>query len=128
MVGTNAPMMYSPDSQTPQNQQFVAGMTKALGFPPGDDGASGPYQAAMLFQAAVVANNGDTTPDKLISAIFAANIVGPEGPESFASGQQAATKNVYVVQVAKVPNTDKTYMYTTAHTYENVPPTGYAGK
>ena len=55
VVGALAPMMYAPDSQDPVNQAFIAGFKAAAGFPPGDDGASGPYQAAMLFLAAVKA-------------------------------------------------------------------------
>ena len=128
VVGTLAPMTYAPDSQDQVNLDFVKGFTPVLGFPPGDDSASGPYQAAQLFQAAVTATNGDTSPDKLIAAIFAAKIVGPEGPESFAPGQQAATKNVYIVKVDKVPNAAKTYHYVTVFTYKDVPPTGLAGK
>lgn len=58
MIGTAAPMMYSPDSQDQVNQDFAAGFTKIMKFPPGDDGASGPYQAAMLFQAALQAPTG----------------------------------------------------------------------
>jgi branched-chain amino acid transport system substrate-binding protein len=127
VVGTMAPSMYAPDSQDQVNVDFVAGFTPVLGFPPGDSGASGPYQAALLFAAAVTATNGDTTPDKLLAAIFASKIVGPEGPESFEPGQQAATKNVYIVKVEKVPNADA-YHYVTVFTYENVPPTGFATK
>ena len=128
VVGSLAPSVYSPDSQDAVNQAFVQGFTKVLGFPPSDEGASGPYQAALLFQAAVTATNGDTTPDKLIAAIFASKINGPEGPMSFEAGQQAATKNIYILKVAQVPNVAKTFMYTTVYTYKDVPATGYAGK
>jgi branched-chain amino acid transport system substrate-binding protein len=128
MMGAYAPMMYSPDSQSQANLDFVKGFTPVLGFPPGDTSASGPYQSLLLFQAAVTATNGDTTPDKLLAAIFAAKIDGPEGPLSFEAGQQAATKNVNIVQIQAVPNVAKTFHYVTAFTYEAVPPTGYVSK
>ena len=128
VVGIVASSTYAPDSSDQVNQDFVKVFTQGMGFPPGDDGTSGPYQSALLFQAAVTATGGDTTPEKLIAAIFAAKIVGPEGPESFAPGQQAATKNVYIVKVDKVPNVAKTYRYVTAYTYKDVPPAGLASK
>ena len=128
MMGTYAPMMYSPDSESQSNLDFVKGFTPVLGFPPGDTSASGPYQSMLLFQAAVTATAGDTSPDKLLAALFASTIEGPEGPLSFAAGQQAATKNVNIVQIQAVPNAEKTFHYVTAFVYEAVPPTGYVAK
>lgn len=128
VVGTLAPIPYSPDSTDPIIQKFVQGFQSAIGYPPGDDGCAGPYQVGVLIQAALTATGGDTTPDKLLSAIYAAKITGPEGPESFAPGEQAATKTIYIVKVDKVPNVDKTFRYVTVHAYENVPPSGYSGQ
>ena len=124
-AGTAAPMMYDPNSQDQVNQDFIKQLTPALGFPPGDDGFSGPYQSAMLLAAAITATNGDTTPDALISAIYAAKFTGPEGPESFVAGQNAALKNVTIVKVAPIPGlTPVTYHYETLKTYTNVPADG----
>jgi len=127
VVGSLAAMTYDPGSQDPVNQEFVKGFTTLMGFPPGDDGVSGPCTSAILFMAAVKAAGGDTTPDKLLEALMTVSIVGPEGPESITPGQQAATKNVYILKVDRVPNTD-IYHYTAIFTYKDVPPTGYTGK
>jgi hypothetical protein len=96
-----------------------------LGFPPGDDGFSGPYQSALLFAEAVKATNGDTTPATLLAAIYAAKFTGPEGLESFVAGQNAALKNVTIVKVAPIPGlTPVQYHYETVKTYTNVPADG----
>jgi branched-chain amino acid transport system substrate-binding protein len=125
--GTSAPMMYDPSSQDPVNQAFIQQLTQVLGFPPGDDGFSGPYQSALLLAEAVKATNGDTTPAALIKAIFASKFTGPEGVESFAAGSQSALKNVSIVQVVPIPHADPVqYMYKTLYTYENVPAGGLA--
>ncbi|MGA9751514.1 MAG: ABC transporter substrate-binding protein [Acidobacteriota bacterium] len=125
VIGDMAPMGYAPDSTTPENQAFVAGFTKAMGFPPGDDGASGPYQAAMVFIQAVKDTNGNTDSSVLTPAIAATKIVGPQGPTSFAAGQQAATMDEYILKVAKVPGVKNAYHYVTVYTYQNVSPNGY---
>ena len=48
-VGASAPMMWDPDNQDPVNLAFIKGFKALYRQPPGDDGASGPCQAAMLF-------------------------------------------------------------------------------
>lgn len=133
VVGDLAPMMYSPDSTEAANVAFQNGlgpiMNAQLHFAPGDDGASGPYQAAQVFLAALKTTNGDTTPAKIVSAISGISIVGPEGPESFASGLLVATKNVYICKVVKVPVPNMNiFKYVTVYTYKDVPPTGYVPK
>lgn len=127
VVGDLAPMMYAPDSQSDANQSFAKAFAAKIGFPPGDDGASGPYQAAMLLIQALNTTQGDTTPDKLLDAIVAANVNGPEGPESFSADLHCATKNVYILQVFQVPNAPGVFAYKTVYTYNTVPPSGYAG-
>jgi len=120
--GTYAPMMYDPGSQEQGNQDFIKALTPALGFPPSDDGFSGPWQSALLLQNAITATNGDTTPATLLDAIYASKITGPEGAESFDSGQNAALKNVSIVQVIAIPGVTPTaYTYKTVYTYEAVP-------
>jgi len=124
-AGTTAPMMYDPNWQDPINQDFIKQLTPVLGFPPGDDGFSGPYQSALLFAEAVKATNGDTTPATLLAAIYAAKFTGPEGLESFVAGQNAALKNVTIVKVAPIPGlTPVQYHYETVKTYTNVPADG----
>jgi ABC-type branched-subunit amino acid transport system substrate-binding protein len=125
IAGTKAPQAYAPDNPSPENQAFQEAMTPILGFPPADDGISGPYQAALLFQAGVQKGNGDTTPDTLLANILGSSIVGPEGAESFPAGQQFATKTIYILEVAKVPGHAKTFTYKTVQTYEDVPAEGY---
>jgi branched-chain amino acid transport system substrate-binding protein len=125
-VGTLATQSYDPGSTSPENKQMQAALTPILGFPPSDDGFSGPWQAAVLFEAGVQKANGDTSPDALLTGLLGSSIVGPEGPTSFASGQQFATRNVYVQKVIAVPNTNnKAFTYQTIKTYENVSPDGF---
>jgi branched-chain amino acid transport system substrate-binding protein len=128
MLGTLSATFYGPEYAAKNFPEFWEGMTAVLGFPPGDGAASGPYQAVLLLKAAIEANAGDTTPDKLRDAIFAATIDGPEGPQSFNPGEQAANKNISIVSIEAVPNAENTYMYVTQYTYGSVPPAGYAGK
>ena len=131
MVGAMAPQVYSPENPSPENKAFVDAITPVLGYPPSDDGASGPWQAALLLQAGVQAANGDTSPDKLLAGMLGASFVGPEGPESFAAGQQIATKTVYILKVTFVPAAGFApdhYTYTTIGTYKDVPPEGYTPK
>ena len=124
VVGTPASQGYAPDSQTPENQAFQAAMTPVLGFPPADDGASGPWQAALVFQSGVNAANGDTSPDPLLAGILGSTTVGPEGTTSF-TGSNIATRTYFIVEVMAVPGQAKAFTYKTVKTYENVPPEGF---
>ena len=126
MVGTPASQGYAPDSDTPENQAFQEAITPILGFPPADDGASGPWQAALVFQAGVEANNGDTAPDKLVAGMLGSTVVGPEGTTSFQNGSHAATRTYYIVEVFQVPGQEKAFTYKTVKTYDAVPPEGFA--
>ena len=127
MIGAKAPAAYSPDSQTPENKAFLDAVTPVLGFPPGP-GFSSPWQSALLFQAAVQATNGDTSPDQLARGSPRREHRRPEGPESFAPGQQLANKNTYILEVVKIPNMKKTFAYKTVDTYEDVPPEGFTAQ
>jgi branched-chain amino acid transport system substrate-binding protein len=127
MVGVTGPFVFSPDSQTPAWQEYIKGMTAVLGEPPTDGATNCTVQAAATFLAAVEATKGDTTPEKLRDALLATNINGPEGPQFFAEGDQAATRNIYIVQIQQGTGTS-TFNYVTLKTYESVPPTGYAGQ
>jgi branched-chain amino acid transport system substrate-binding protein len=124
MVGTPASQGYSPDADTPENKVFQETMTPILGFPPSDDGSSGPWQAALVFANGLKATNGDTSPDKLLAGILGSTTVGPEGTTSF-NGSNAATRTYYICEVFQVPGQDNVFTYKTVQTYEAVPPTGY---
>jgi ABC-type branched-subunit amino acid transport system substrate-binding protein len=125
VVGTPASQGYSPDSDTPENKTMQEALTPVLGFPPADDGASGPWQAALVFQAGVEKTNGDTAADVLVPAILGSSVVGPEGTTSFANGSHAATRTYYIVEVFQVPGQKKAFTYKTVKTYESVPPEGF---
>lgn len=125
MVGTPASQGYSPDADTPENKEMQTVLTPVLGFPPADDGASGPWQAALVFQAGVEANNGDTTADTLVPAILGTTTVGPEGTTTFVDGSHAATRTYYIVEVFQVPGKKGVFTYKTVKTYDAVPPEGF---
>jgi len=89
--------------------------------PPGSNLPAACNQAILLFQAAMEATGGDTAPDKLIEAFFAANITGPEGHLYF-DNSQAATKDIHIVEVVKLD--DGSFNYGLVKTYKDVPPSG----
>jgi branched-chain amino acid transport system substrate-binding protein len=123
LVGDLTVMPYSPDSQAPVNLAFVKTFTKKFGYPPGDDGSAGPFQAAALVKAALEATKGSTSPDALVNAMKNVKMTGVEGPIAFDNGTTCATVNEYIVKVTKFG--PKAYGYTTVYTYQNVPPQGY---
>ncbi|NTV89480.1 MAG: transporter substrate-binding protein, partial [Clostridiales bacterium] len=124
MIGTFAPVMYMPDIQSPENVEFVKKWTEGHNgeAPEGTNLTGATYQAFLLLKTAIESNNGVTTPDELIKAIFAADITGPEGHLFFEEGQHAATKDVYIGQVVKLA--DGSFNYKIVKTYKDVPPTG----
>jgi branched-chain amino acid transport system substrate-binding protein len=122
ILGTYAPIMYSYDIDSPENKAFVEGWKKEFGKIPGGTNLPGAtYQAVLLLKTAIENIKGETAPDKLIEAIFASDIKGPEG-HLFFENSHAATKDVYVVQVVKLE--DGSYNYKTVKTYKDVPPAG----
>jgi branched-chain amino acid transport system substrate-binding protein len=136
-AGASAPQMWAPDNTDPLtkpvNDAFMTGFQNVAGYPPGDDGSSGPAQAALLFVKAVEATGGDTSPDKLLAALTTVSIVGPNGPMSF-GGKQAPTVNIYIEKIVPTPNPDNApylmgkYQYQTIYTYKDVPPEGFTVK
>jgi branched-chain amino acid transport system substrate-binding protein len=123
MLGSYAPIMYTYDIDNPENKKFVEGWKAAHeGKVPSLNLPGSVYQALLLLKTSVESINGDTAPDKLIKAIFAANINGPEGHLFFEQGSQVATKNVYIVQTVKLE--DGSYNYKTVKVYKDVPPAG----
>ena len=122
VVGTVAPIMYTYSNDSPENKAFVDAWTEEFGsVPPGSNMPGDTYQALLLFKYAVESLDGDTDPDKLIEALFAANFTGPGGHLYF-DNSHAATKDVYIVQVVQMP--DDSYNYDVVKTYKDVPPSG----
>lgn len=136
-AGASAPQMWAPDNPDPAtkpvNDAFMTGFQNVAGYPPGDDGSSGPAQAALLFVKAVEANKGDTAPDKLLAALTSVSIVGPNGPMAF-GGKQAPTVNIYIEKIIATPNPNNLpylqgkYQYQTIYTYKDVPPEGFTAQ
>ncbi len=127
LMGTIAPMMWDPDSKDQASVDFANGIAPSLPYgPPGDAGYSCTVQAVQGFLAAAATIQGDLTGDALSKALLAVKFTGPEGPEFFAPGDQAATKNVWIMKVIgfDVPGKGTIYKYATVKAYEAVPPTG----
>jgi branched-chain amino acid transport system substrate-binding protein len=122
MLGALAPILYVYDIQTPENEAFVDAWTAKFGSVPANNLPGSCYQAALLLKTAVESINGDTTPDKLIKAVFEADVVGPEG-RLFFDNSNVATKDVYIVKVVKLD--DGSYNYAEVKTYKNVAPEGF---
>jgi branched-chain amino acid transport system substrate-binding protein len=120
--GALAPMMYVYDIDTPENEEFVAGWVEEFGKIPGGTNLPGAtYQALLLLKTAIESIDGETDPHKLIKAIFEADFRGPEG-HLFFDNSQAATKDLYIVQVVKMD--DGSYNYKRIKTYSDVGPQG----
>lgn len=121
ILGTVAPSMYVYNIETPENEAFVKAWTEKFGSVPQTNVAGLCYQAYLLFHTAVEALGGDTTPESLITQIFATDINGPTG-RLFFEGSHAATMDVYIVKVIQME--DGSYNYGIVKTYEDVPPAG----
>lgn len=124
-VGTRAPMSYAYDIDTPENKEFSEGWEAEFGEVPSGSNLPGAcYQTILLFKAAVEALDGDTSDlAALRDALLSADITGPEG-RTFFDGSNAATKDIYIVQVVEME--DGSYNYSMVKEYEDVPPTGLA--
>ena len=122
MLGTFAPIMYTYGIDNPVNREFVEKWSAEFGNVPGGTNMPGSvYQAMLLFKTAVEATNGDTDPDKLIEAIFKADVTGPEG-HLFFNNSHAATKDIYIVKLVRLA--DNSYNYEIVKVYKDVPPLG----
>lgn len=122
-VGSIAPMSYAYDIDTPENKAFVEGWKEEFGTVPSGSNLPGAcYQTILLFKAAVEALDGDTSDlTALRDALLAADITGPEG-RTFFDGSNAATKDIYVVEVVKME--DGSFNYSLVKEYKDVPPGG----
>ncbi|MCD7860951.1 MAG: ABC transporter substrate-binding protein [Oscillospiraceae bacterium] len=116
---------YCYSIESDENAALVAAWEEEFGSVPGGNNLAGAcWQALQIFQAAMDATDGDTDPDTLLEALLAVDVNGPEGHTFFGEGNNAATKNVYVVQVVQLE--DGTYNYQVVKTYEDVGPEGYS--
>lgn len=125
MLGALSPMLYVYDIDTPENQAFIEQWTEEFGSVPSNNLPGSCYQAFLLFKTALESLGGDTDAEKLIEAIFAADVTGPEGRLYF-DGSQAATKDVYITEIVKLE--DGSYNNAVVTVYEDVPPTGLSVK
>lgn len=125
MLGALSPMLYVYDIDTPENQAFIEQWTEEFGSVPSNNLPGSCYQAFLLFKTALESLDGDTDAEKLIEAIFAADVTGPEGRLYF-DGSQAATKDVYITEIVKLE--DGSYNNAVVTVYEDVPPTGLSVK
>ena len=131
LLGAVAPMAWDPDSQSLENLAFIEGMTplKPWGKPT-DAGLASPAQAGQLLLAALESCATNLSNLSLRDALLAASITGPEGPLSFGPGENLATIDIYIVEVALIPAAEHPedprllFEYHTVKTYEAVPPAG----
>jgi len=131
LLGAVAPMAWDPDSQSTANLAFIEGMTplKPWGKPT-DDGLAGPAQTGQVLLAALESCATNLSNLSLRDALLATSITGPEGPVFFVQGENIATKNIYIVEVALIPAAEHPddprllFEYHTVKTYEAVPPHG----
>jgi len=122
IIGEYCPTPYTALLDINASKKFAEAWKAKYQYSP-EDTDSGPYQGALLALAALEATNGDTSPEVLRDAILSVNITGPEGPIVFDRGTMCAIKNIYVVRVEMV---EGEYSWIPVHTYEKVPPFGFA--
>lgn len=125
MLGTLTPMSYAYNLPSEENQQFVAAYQEDHdgANPIGNNLAGACAQVIILFREAVESLGGswDNSED-LLNALLAQDINGPEGRTVFENGSQAATKDIFVVDIVKLD--DGTYNYGLVKEYAEVPPAG----
>jgi ABC-type branched-subunit amino acid transport system substrate-binding protein len=131
LLGAVCPLAWDPDSQNPANLAFIEGMTPLKPWgKPADDGLAGPAQTGQVLLAALESCATNLSNLSLRDALLATSITGPEGPVFFAPGENIATKNIYIVEVALIPAAEHPddprllFEYHTVKTYEAVPPQG----
>lgn len=125
LEGVVGPYVFQFDSQSPEWLAYRNGMAALnKNIKPKDGATNCTAQAGQTLIAALTAVNGNTDPAVLRDALLATNITGPEGPQSFAKGDKAATRNVYIMDIHKGASIWD-WIFTTKKTYEAVPSTGY---
>lgn len=125
VLGTVSPTMYVYDSPVPENQEFIELWKAEYGSYPSTNLPGQCYQVALLLKEAIKATGGDTEPEALRSALFAADFTGPAGHLSFADSN-VGTRDVYIVENVKLD--DGSFNYSIITEYKDVPPEGITGK
>lgn len=121
--GTYAPMTWAYNIDTPENKAFCEAWEAEFGaIPIGNNLPGAATQVMMLVKQAYEAIDGEFTYEKFRDALFAADVVGPEGRTAFTEDSNAAVKDVYVVKVVKLD--DGTFNYEQVAKYSDVGPNG----
>ena len=117
-----APIMYTYSAEHAENQEFIKLWEEEFGTVPGGTNMPGAtYQAMLLIKEAIESIEGELTPASLRDALFASDIVGPEGHLVF-NESQVATKDVHIVRPFQME--DGSFNYKVVETYKDVPPEG----
>jgi len=117
-----APIMYTYSAEHAENQEFIKLWEEEFGTVPGGTNMPGAtYQAMLLIKEAIESIEGELTHESLRDALFATDIVGPEGHLVF-KDSQIATKDVHIVRPFQME--DGSFNYKVVKTYKDVPPEG----
>ena len=120
-----APILYTYSSEHAENKAFVEAWKAEFGAVPGGTNMPGAtYQAMLLLKTAVESIEGELTTTALRDALFASDIVGPEGHLVF-NNSQVATKDVHIVRPFQME--DGSFNYEVVKTYKDVAPDGSFG-
>lgn len=125
IVGTNAPMTWAYNIDTPENNAFVEAWKEAHDgqVPVGNNLPGAAVQVMVLLKAAVESLDGDTSDSAALrDALLASDITGPEGRTVFEGGSNMAIKSVFVVEVVQLE--DGSYNYGLVKEYADVPVMG----
>jgi branched-chain amino acid transport system substrate-binding protein len=122
-LGTTSPSFWSPDGTSKVNQAFIASWTNVYGQPPADDADSGPYQAYLVFKAAVEKAKGKTASPAILAAVKQVKVFGPEGATAF-KGSNCASKTISILKNVAGNGKPFKWDYKTVKQYLNVPPLG----
>ena len=128
LLGTNAPMTWAYNIDTPENKDFVEAWKEAHdgAIPIGNNLPGAATQVMLLLKAAVESLDGDTSDSAALrDALLAADITGPEGRTAFEDGSNMAVKSVFVVEVVQLE--DGSYNYGLVKEYADVPIMGLGG-
>lgn len=125
LEGVVGPYAFSFDSDSPAWLAYREGWAATHDEIMPKDGATNcTVQAAQTLLTALEAVGGNTDPTVLRDALLATDIIGPQGPQYFAEGDQVATLDIYIMDIHQGDSLWD-WIFTTIKTYEAVPPTGY---
>jgi len=122
-LGVTSPSFYSPDSTSAVNKAFIKGYTDIIGQPPADDADSGPYQAYLVYKAAVEKIKGKTATAAVLAAVKKVKVFGPEGTTAF-TGSNCASKTISILKNVAGNGRPFKWDYSTVKQYTHVSPLG----